>query len=125
MIEGDLIAGELEVPVEWLELLAGQGRTLYIEPGLWIAAEQEELYEKALSEGGLEEAASIVRRMLRYRGGQTADQIRERYFLTPERTEAILARLLEQDEIVEWEHVFYHKKLYDRARQSTLRPGTS
>ena len=59
--------------------------------------------------------------MLRYRGGQTADQIRERYFLTPERTEAILARLLEQDEIVEWEHVFYHKKLYDRARQSTLR----
>ena len=61
MIEGDLIAGELEVPVEWLELLAGQGRTLYIEPGLWIAAEQEELYEKALSEGGLEEAASIVR----------------------------------------------------------------
>lgn len=121
MIEGDLIAGELEVPVEWLELLAGQGRTLYIEPGLWIAAEQEELYEKALSEGGLEEAASIVRRMLRYRGGQTADQIRERYFLTPERTEAILARLLEQDEIVEWEHVFYHKKLYDRARQSTLR----
>lgn len=35
MTEGDLTAGELEVPVEWLESLAAQGRAAYLEPGLW------------------------------------------------------------------------------------------
>ncbi|MDR0333894.1 MAG: DEAD/DEAH box helicase [Dysgonamonadaceae bacterium] len=48
MIEGDLIAGELPIPLEWFEFLAEQGRCLYIEPGLWIAAEQEEMYRRAL-----------------------------------------------------------------------------
>ena len=56
MIEGDLIAGELpEIPLEWFEQLAEQGRCLYIEPGLWIAAEQEEMYRVAL--GGVEKTA--------------------------------------------------------------------
>lgn len=44
MAEGDLAAGELDIPVEWLEELAAEGRALYLEQGLWIAAEHEEEY---------------------------------------------------------------------------------
>ncbi|MCM1123584.1 MAG: DEAD/DEAH box helicase [Eubacterium sp.] len=59
MTEGDLAAGELDVPVEWLESLAKDGRVLYLEQGLWIAAEQEEEYAAALGtadgQGAIEE----------------------------------------------------------------------
>ena len=48
MMEGDLAAGELEIPGEWLEQLADRGQAVYREPGLWIAAEQQEEYESAL-----------------------------------------------------------------------------
>ncbi|MDE7258253.1 MAG: DEAD/DEAH box helicase, partial [Lachnospiraceae bacterium] len=48
MTEGDLAAGELDIPVEWLESLAQEGRVRYLEQGLWIAAEQEEEYAVAL-----------------------------------------------------------------------------
>lgn len=48
MAEGDLAGGELDVPVQWLEELAADGRVLYLEQGLWIAAEQEEEYRVAL-----------------------------------------------------------------------------
>ena len=121
MTEGDLEAGELDVPVEWLASLAAQGRALYIEPGLWIAAEQEEEYEKAFSMDGLEEAAAIVRRLLRYRKGHTPGQIGERYFLPEEKVGVILELLYSRGEIVEADGIYYHRKLYDRARQSTLK----
>jgi ATP-dependent Lhr-like helicase len=47
MMEGDLVAGELDLPVEWFETLARQGRAAYIEPGLWIAEEQRDVYAAA------------------------------------------------------------------------------
>ncbi len=50
MTEGDLAAGELDIPAEWLESLAKDGRVLYLEQGLWIAAEQEQEYAAALGE---------------------------------------------------------------------------
>lgn len=63
MAEGDLAAGELDVPVEWLENLARDGRVLYLEQGLWIAAEQEEEYAVALGEEELAgEQGAIGRR---------------------------------------------------------------
>ena len=37
MTEGDLAAGDLEIPVEWLETLNREGRACYLEQGLWIA----------------------------------------------------------------------------------------
>lgn len=55
MTEGDLAAGELDIPVEWLDSLAKEGRVLYLEQGLWIAAEQEAEYAAALME--MEEGA--------------------------------------------------------------------
>lgn len=49
MTEGDLTAGELAVPVEWFESLEREGRVCYLEQGLWIAAEQMETYQEALT----------------------------------------------------------------------------
>ncbi len=124
MTEGDLAAGELEIPVEWLEKLAGEERALYLEQGLWIAAEQRGLYEEALSSAGGAAAADIVRRMLRYRGGATADQAAMRYGWTTEEARLILEELCRKGEAVaqeDTEIVYYHAQLYKRARVRTLK----
>ena len=57
MTEGDLAAGELDIPIEWLESLAVQGRAAYVEPGLWIAMEHREEYLSALSDPDEEQHA--------------------------------------------------------------------
>lgn len=121
MTEGDLAAGELDVPAEWLESLAKQGLALYIEPGFWIAAEHREEYEQALEQ--FEEAAAchIVRRMLFYRGGHTPDGIRERYFFSKGMTRSILEKLCLDQQITEDSGVYYHGKLYDSARKAAVR----
>lgn len=56
MTEGDLAAGDLpsgdgegNVPFHWFEELEEEGRAVYLEQGLWIAAEQEEEYREALA----------------------------------------------------------------------------
>lgn len=135
MMEGDLEAGELEVPFQWLEELAQKGLVCYIEPGLWIAAEQREEYETALAaeaekesaskeqENGrqsLEAAAHIVRRMLYYRGPRTAAEIGERYIFTDGRLEESLKLLQSEESVVEDDGIFYHAKLYRRAQQATV-----
>ncbi len=161
MIEGDIMAGELPVPVEWLEQLAGQGLAAYIEPGLWIAAEHLETYEAALVGGAVVEeelsagqladlrekqavsdsrltdsrktaetqslettmaaAAGIVRRMLYYRGGQTPEEIQDRYLFPDGVVEQMITILTEEKAVVEDSGVYYHAKLYDRARKAHLR----
>lgn len=141
MTEGDLAAGELEIPVEWLEKLAGEERALYLEQGLWIAAEQRELYEEALASAQNGAAADIVRRMLRYRGGATADQVAQRYGWTEEEARLVLEELCRREEAVAQEEcvvlqgsgtdvansakcseiVYYHAQLYKRARIRTLK----
>jgi len=128
MTEGDLMAGELEIPVEWLEKLAEEGRALYLEQGLWIAAEQQEMYGEALASAHSGAAADIVRRMLRYRGGATANQVAMRYGWTLEEARLVLEELLRREEIVARENgaegletVYYHAQLYRRARIRTLK----
>ena len=134
MTEGDLAAGELEIPVEWLEKLAGEERALYLEQGLWIAAEQRELYEEALASAQSGAAADIVRRMLRYRGGATVDQVAQRYGWTEEEARLVLEELCRKEEAVAQEElrrgdgsmefpemVYYHAQLYRRARIRTLK----
>lgn len=125
MTEGDLAAGELDVPVEWLEKLSVEGRAVYLEQGLWIAAEQQEEYSAMLGgfdgeesqegqvaaesdgegsvSGGsawLEAVIPIVRRMLRYRGGASVLQTAGRYGLSEEATERVLMELCKRDEVV-------------------------
>lgn len=106
MTEGDLTAGELEIPVEWLEKLAEEDRALYLEQGLWIAAEQQEEYQKALENRKSEEAGHIVRRMLRYRGGANAKQVAERYGWTEEIAREVLEELCRKGEVVSQEESF-------------------
>lgn len=126
MTEGDLAAGELDIPIEWLETLAAQGRAVYLEQGLWIAAEQEAAYGAALEEReDMEEALRIVRRMLRYRGAASARQTALRYGWQ----EAYACRLLEElcgrkeavSEREAGETLYYHAQLYKRARMKTLK----
>lgn len=143
MTEGDLAAGELEVPVEWLESLAQSGRVLYLEQGLWIAAEEAEQYAVALGEAEsrmqnaaddgserfgtgahqeiCEEQLHIVRRMLRYRGAADAGQTAERYGWKLSLAEAVLEELCRQEKAVRQDDKYYHAELYRRARVRTLK----
>lgn len=147
MTEGDLAAGELDVPVEWLDHLAKEGRALYLEQGLWIAAEQEAEYAEAMGQslcaadlgtGQTEDKASqncqdsedgrtaeaqlhIVRRMLRYRGGADAGQTADRYGWPVETAQEILEELCRQQAAVKQDGRYYHGELYRRARVRTLK----
>lgn len=134
MTEGDLTAGELEIPVEWLDKLAQEGRVLYLEQGLWIAAEQEAEYARALGEAEeqekeqeqekklfVSEQLHIVRRMLRYRGGADAGQTADRYGWPVKLAEDILEELCRQKAAVKQDDRYYHGELYRRARVRTLK----
>lgn len=130
MIEGDLAAGELDIPAAWLEKLARQGKVLYIEPGLWIAAEQAEDYQSVLApidpekeeSGGAinEEQLHLVRRLLRYRGAQTPGQVADRYGWPEVQVEAVLTALCGRDGAVDKDGLYYHAKLYEKARYATI-----
>lgn len=128
-MEGDLLAEELTaggegeegIPYEWLMQLAEKGLAVYIEPGLWIAAEQQEEYEWAVNGGETEAACGIVRRLLYYRGPKTVPEIQERYLPAAGFVEKILELLCERKEIVEADGMYYHARLYDRARKATIR----
>lgn len=130
MTQGDLAAGELDIPVEWLEELVRGGRALYLEQGLWIAAEQGEEYVLALEMPAPEGQTAddrkkaqlhIVRRMLRYRGAADAKQTAERYGWAEELAEEVLECLCRQNEAVRHERLYYHAVLYRRARMYTLK----
>lgn len=121
MIEGDMIAGEVDVPIEWLETLADNGRAKYIEPGLWIAAEHSEEYKAALVEANMDARTRIVRRLLRYRGAQSREQIAGRYLWTDEETQVVLATLCGSGSTVEYEGLYYHATLFERAQKETIR----
>ena len=120
MAEGDLFAGEVDVPVQWLDSLAREGRVLYIEPGLWICAEQEEQYRAAFEDGDVETRKRIARRCLRYRGAQNAESLSERYFLTEEQCRVLLEALTESKEAVYFDELYYHAELYSRAGRETV-----
>lgn len=120
MMEGDALAGEIGVPHEWFESLAAAGRALYIEPGLWIAAEQAEEYETALEEGNRETRLRIVRRVLRYRGPQDSESIAGRYFWYEDEGSDLLNSLVEAGQAVADGDLFYHADLYERAMRETV-----
>lgn len=121
MMEGDIMAGELDIPIEWLEALVQKEQVEYIEPGLWIAAEQKDKYMAALIENDLEARMELVRKVLRYRGESTALQIGERYFWSEEEAYKVLNRLCEQESVVEKDGVYYHGELYSRAQRETVK----
>lgn len=133
MTEGDLAAGELEVPVEWLDSLAQSGRVCYLEQGLWIAAEEQEKYAAALGGEILDDGAAdcdtkrfeaqllIARRMLRYRGAADVVQTAVRYGWQLSLAEKILEELCSREEAVRQDGKYYHAELYRRACIQTLK----
>lgn len=141
MTGGDIAAGEVDAPIAWLEDLARAGRCLYVEPGLWIAAEEAELYRAALeAEGSGEAAASaaeksggesaaenvrqarlrIARRCLRYRGGQDEFSLSARYGWPEEESLALLEELASQELAVRANGAYWHREIYARAQRDTL-----
>ena len=121
MVEGDVVAGELPLPLEWFEALAAKQRCLYVEPGLWIAAEHQETYKAALEEGEEEARQNVVRRALRFRGAMDAAQLAERYFWPEAAAHAVLEALRAQGSVLVDAGLYFHAKLYERARRATLR----
>ncbi len=121
MMEGDLVAGELPVPIEWLETLAHREQAVYIEPGLWIAAEHWDKYTAALEQEDLESQKQLVQRVLRYRGAQSPEQLGERYLWPDDKARKILEELCKQGSAVENDGLYYHAKLYNRALQETIK----
>lgn len=120
MIEGDMVAGELDIPVQWLEALEEREQAKYVEPGLWIAAEHAEEYESALPDGDMDSRMRVVRRLLRYRGAQSWDQVAERYLWTDDTSRDVLTALCSSGSVVEYEGLYYHSTLFDRARNETV-----
>src|SRR5690606_32103802 len=106
---------------EWLEALAENERAKYIEPGLWIAAEHSEEYKAALVEANMDARTRIVRRLLRYRGAQSREQIAGRYLWTDEETQVVLVTLCGSGSTVEYEGLYYHATLFERAQKETIR----
>lgn len=131
MIEGDLQAEELmelgagkeetSGLAAWLNELTRRELITYIEPGLWIAAEQQEAYEKALEHHDREPLISIVRRALYYRGGMRPAQIAARYFLPEAVAADVMNEMRGAGGAVEDQGVYYHAKLYSRARKATIK----
>lgn len=118
MTEGDFAAGEVDAPIEWLEDLHRAGRCLYIEPGLWIAAEYAQDYHRA-AEGGKERRA-IARRCLRYRGPQDAESLRERYDWDAEDCGRMLEALRAEGAAVLSGGWYHHADVYAHARRQTV-----
>lgn len=135
MVEGDMTAQELKDACTgewepkravhnaaiWLNELSSQQLITYIEPGLWIAAEQREEYDDALLRGNAEAGMHILRRMLFYRDAQTLKQIQERYLLQNEGIADWLLQLCREHQAVEDGGYYYHCKLYEQARKQTIR----
>ena len=117
MAEGDLLAEETEAPFEWMQTLLERGRALYVEPGLWIAAEERELYENALAAGDQEALQRILRRCLRYRGPMDAAGLEARYS-TP--VQEALDALLAEERIVCREGVYVHAEVWRKAQRMTV-----
>jgi len=121
MIEGDLAAGDLDIPVAWLETLERRELVLYIEPGLWIAAEHLRDYERALNDGDPDARRLMVRRLLRYRGAQSPESVAQRYFWRYREALDVLTALEKSGEAVAHDELWYHAKLFDRARMETIK----
>ena len=113
MMEGDMVPGEADAPAEWFEHLAAQGRALYIEPGLWIAAEHAADYADGPTE-------RIVRRLIRFRGAQDARSVAQRYAITEERAGEMLASLEKKGEAARFEGMYIHPDVYSSAQRLTL-----
>jgi len=122
MIEGDLLAEETQAPFDWMQALLDRGRVLYVEPGLWIAAEQRGLYESALEMRDPPALERVIRRCLRYRGPMDASALQERYAMP---VQHVLDALLKEGGAVLQNDLYIHAEVYRRAQRLTVKARRS
>ena len=118
--EGDLLAGEACAPAEWMDALEIAGRAVYIEPGLWIARENEDEYRLALEENDAAALSRVVRRTARFHGAQTAETLSERYAVDEVRAQEALNTLCSEGILREFGGVYVHAELYESAQRMTV-----
>ena len=76
---------------------------------------------RALYSEDREAAEHIVRRLLYYRGGKGKEEIKERYFFTAAMVEEVMDRLTGKNEAVEDGGIYYHGRLYAKARDRSIK----
>ncbi|MDO4385218.1 MAG: helicase-related protein, partial [Clostridia bacterium] len=118
--EGDLLAGEADAPAEWMDALEIAGRAVYIEPGLWIARENEDEYRLALEENDAAALSRVVRRAARFHGAQTAETLSERYAVDEARAQEALNALCSEGILREFGGAYVHAELYESAQRMTV-----
>ena len=118
--EGDLLAGEACAPAEWMDALEIAGRAVYIEPGLWIARENEDEYRLALEENDGAALSRVVRRTARFHGAQTAETLSERYAVDEVRAQEALNTLCSEGILREFGGTYVHAELYESAQRMTV-----
>ena len=118
--EGDLLAGEACAPAEWMDALELAGRAVYIEPGLWIARENEDEYRLALEENDAAALSRVVRRTARFHGAQTAETLSERYAVDEVRAQEALNTLCSEGILREFGGTYVHAELYESAQRMTV-----
>ncbi len=118
--EGDLLAGEADAPAEWMDALELAGRAVYIEPGLWIARENEDEYRLALEENDAAALSRVVRRTARFHGAQTAETLSERYAVDEVRAQEALNTLCSEGILREFGGTYVHAELYESAQRMTV-----
>ena len=118
--EGDLLAGEACAPAEWMDALEIAGRAVYIEPGLWIARENEDEYRLALEENDAAALSRVVRRTARFHGAQTAETLSERYAVDEVRAQEALNALCSEGTLREFGGTYVHAELYESAQRMTV-----
>ena len=119
MRDGDFQAGEVDVPLAWIQTLIRSERCLYIEPGLWIAAEHEEDYRLA-SSGDTDKRMYILRRCLHSRGPQDSVSLHARYGWPEPQCDALLRKACDDGICVHEDGLYFHTGLYQRAQRLTI-----
>lgn len=120
MMTGDLRSDEANIDFSNLDALAGLGRVMYIEPGLWIAKEHEKDYENALLLEDLESLKAVIRRLARYRGAIDADIVSDRYVIDRDTAQSLIDQLSKSGELIEHDKMYIHKDIYHAAQWKTM-----
>lgn len=120
MTEGDLLPDEPGAHTEWLEQLSDEGRAVFIDPGLWIAAEEQALYEQAFS-ADIDALCRIARRCMRFRGPHSAETLAQRYCIGASLAAEVIGRLESAQTIRPAGGLYVHKDIFANAQRATVR----
>lgn len=125
MTAGDATAEEISCPLSVLESLEKCRRALYISPGLWIAAENEDQYIRALDGEDADAFARVVRRLTRFSIAQDAESVSQRYAIDPARARSTLDALVREGALVPFENAYVHADSYRAAQRRTISQNRS